>query len=140
MSVLKNMSRFDETRSFKVWLFAIARNKCMDIMRKRSRFVLFSVFSRDAQESPIEDTIVSEEPLPNDMAAKVETIDLVKNAIAGLPFEQKTAILLREYEGMAYKQISETMDCSVEKVKILLFRAREALFRKLEPVLKEMEI
>ena len=140
LSVFENIYRFDEKMSFPSWLFTIARNKCLDTIRKRKKFVLFSIFSSNKEDKGIEETIAGENKGADENIDEAEIAEAVRAALSLLPFEQRTAIVLREYERMSYKEIADTMDCSINKVKILLFRAREALSRHLGPVLKEMGI
>jgi RNA polymerase sigma-70 factor (ECF subfamily) len=59
----------------------------------------------------------------------------VESAIAELPEDLRTAIVLRELEGMSYEQIAETMGCPVGTVRSRIFRAREAIDEKLKPLL-----
>ncbi len=140
LSVFENINRFDESMSFPSWLFTIARNKCLDTIRKRKKFVLFSMFSSNKEGKGIEEKIAGENKRADENIDEAEIAEMVRAALAILPFEQRTAIVLREYEGMSYKEIADAMDCSINKVKILLFRAREALSKHLGPVLKEMGI
>ena len=64
---------------------------------------------------------------PSESLVKKETSEHVRHAIAGLPPEQREAITLKQYHDLSYLQISEVLDCSLEKVKILIFRAKEQL-------------
>ena len=65
--------------------------------------------------------------LPPDELVKLETAIHVKKAIHNLPESQKEAIVLREYHQLNYNEISEILGCSLEQVKILIFRGRERL-------------
>ena len=64
---------------------------------------------------------------------------IVQKAINKLPEEQKEALLLREYQGFTYEEISQVLNCSLDKVKVLIFRARNHLKEVLPPVLLEGE-
>jgi RNA polymerase sigma-70 factor (ECF subfamily) len=59
----------------------------------------------------------------------------VNRAISDLPEELRTAILLREIEGMSYEEIAQTMECPVGTVRSRIFRAREAIDREIAPLL-----
>jgi RNA polymerase sigma-70 factor (ECF subfamily) len=59
----------------------------------------------------------------------------VNDAIGALPEDLRTAILLREVEGLSYEEIAEAMDCPVGTVRSRIFRAREAIDRNLKPLL-----
>jgi RNA polymerase sigma-70 factor (ECF subfamily) len=64
-----------------------------------------------------------------------EIVETIKTAIAKLPEEMRIAIMLREFEGMSYEEIAEAMDCPVGTVRSRIFRAREAIDNKLNPLL-----
>ena len=72
---------------------------------------------------------------PEHLALTNEIGEAVNKAIAGLPDELRTAILLREIEGMSYEEIAQTMDCPVGTVRSRIFRAREAIDKQIGPLL-----
>ena len=65
-----------------------------------------------------------------------EIVDTIKTAIENLPEEMRIAIMLREFEGMSYEEIAVAMDCPVGTVRSRIFRAREAIDSKLNPLLE----
>ncbi|MDZ4242682.1 MAG: RNA polymerase sigma factor, partial [Candidatus Omnitrophota bacterium] len=69
--------------------------------------------------------------------ADQETGEQIRKAIEKLPDSQKEALILREYHGMSYDEISQVLGCSLENVKILIFRGRERLRRELTSFLTE---
>jgi RNA polymerase sigma-70 factor (ECF subfamily) len=64
-----------------------------------------------------------------------QIIQVIKTAIENLPEEMRIAITLREFEGMSYEEIAEAMDCPIGTVRSRIFRAREAIDEKLNPLL-----
>ena len=58
----------------------------------------------------------------------------MNSAIADLPEDLRTAIVLRELEGLSYEEIAESMDCPVGTVRSRIFRAREAIDKRLRPI------
>ncbi len=76
-------------------------------------------------------------PGPQDQLAVKETGDHVREAITRLSPEQREAIVLQHYEGLSYDEISKVLDCSLDKVKVLIFRAKEKLRVELAFILKE---
>jgi RNA polymerase sigma-70 factor (ECF subfamily) len=60
---------------------------------------------------------------------------MVNKTIDGLPEDLRTAIVLREVEGMSYEEIAQAMDCPVGTVRSRIFRAREAVDKRLKPLL-----
>jgi len=65
-----------------------------------------------------------------------EIIDTIRSAIDKLPEEMRTAIMLREFDGLSYEEIAAAMDCPVGTVRSRIFRAREAIDSKLNPLLE----
>ena len=65
-----------------------------------------------------------------------EIVDTIKTTIENLPEEMRIAIMLREFEGMSYEEIAVAMDCPVGTVRSRIFRAREAIDSKLNPLLE----
>ena len=62
---------------------------------------------------------------------------VVEDSIAALPDDLRTAIRLREFEGMSYEEIAQAMDCPIGTVRSRIFRAREAIDNNLEPLLDD---
>ncbi|HSL63487.1 MAG TPA: RNA polymerase sigma factor, partial [Gaiellaceae bacterium] len=105
------------------WLFKIAENVCLTRRRSSTR--------RGRVESPgdmqaLQDFVAAPQRLGAD-----ELIQL-QDALAAMPQSQRTAILLREWQGLSYREIAETMDLSDAAVETLIFRARRSLARGLE--------
>jgi RNA polymerase sigma-70 factor (ECF subfamily) len=73
---------------------------------------------------------------PENLALSNELKRVVFNAIEALPEDLKTAMTLRELDGLSYEDIAEVMDCPVGTVRSRIFRAREAVEKKIEPLLK----
>jgi RNA polymerase sigma-70 factor (ECF subfamily) len=122
---------------FSTWLYTIAHNLCIDRIRRNKRtFSLWFKKNKDDkeyQEMDIPDTKF----LPNVPLEEKDASFFVKRSIEKLPLEQKEAIVLREYHSLNYEDISKVLNCSVEKVKILIFRARERLRKELLPLMEE---
>jgi RNA polymerase sigma-70 factor (ECF subfamily) len=72
---------------------------------------------------------------PEAVALSDEIHRTVNDAIGALPEDLRTAIILREVEGLSYEEIAEAMDCPVGTVRSRIFRAREAIDRSLKPLL-----
>ncbi len=64
-----------------------------------------------------------------------QVAEAVNRAIEKLPEELRTAIVLRELEGLSYEEIAETMACPIGTVRSRIFRAREAIANELRPLL-----
>lgn len=136
--VLLFQKRFvdDGRAKLTTWLFTVARNNCLT----RLRSVKHTISTWFKKETGVEE---SQWDLPDtsidagESMRQKESARLVRKALMKLPIEQKEALILREYEKKDYAEIAQILNCSFEKVKILIFRAREALRKDLLPILKE---
>ncbi|HEU4601293.1 MAG TPA: sigma-70 family RNA polymerase sigma factor, partial [Steroidobacteraceae bacterium] len=78
---------------------------------------------------------LKDEDTPEGVLLTDEIRNVVERAMEQLPEDLRTAIVLRELEGLSYEEIAEAMDCPVGTVRSRIFRAREAIDKKLKPLL-----
>lgn len=107
--------------SFRAWLLRIAANLCRDELRRRGRRPSSSLDT--ALEAGMPDP-PDEEPLPEESALNAELRDSLQAALAELPEEQRTAIVLCDVEGLDYAEIAVAMKTSLGTVKSRIARAR----------------
>jgi len=120
--------------SFKTWAYAVARNSCLSKMRTGAKFFpLWSSKNDSGHEGPID--VIDPQGIARDQLDQKEIAVLLQKAINKLGPQQKEALLLREYQGFSYEEIAQVLQCSLEKVKVLIFRARSYLKEALPPVL-----
>lgn len=124
---------------FSTWFYTITHNICIDKIRKRKKTVFLWFKRRDPEADYEMLELPDSKPLSDVRLEEDDTAVFVKKAIDSLPLELKEAIILREYHNLSYAEISRVMQCSIPKVKILIFRAREKLKRTLVPVIKEAQ-
>lgn len=130
------MGNFRGDSAFYTWLYRIAINTAKNYLVSRSR--RSSDYEIDVQDAEVLGNATQLQGLetPERLLLNEEIIDTIKTAIDKLPEEMRTAIMLREFEGMSYEQIAEAMDCPVGTVRSRIFRAREAIDNKLNPLLE----
>jgi RNA polymerase sigma-70 factor (ECF subfamily) len=136
---LKAYERFGELRQSQTaggWLRTVATNLSLNhLTRYRARWRFFSeLFTRHGDDD--EDTPV-EFAAPETVEAAVAASDrrtLVEEALQKLPPAQRVPLVLYHIEGLTYEEIAAKLGVSLGKVKTDIFRGREALRRKLEPV------
>lgn len=122
----KSLQSFrDVEATFSTWLYTIARNTVLSELRKSKNKELFL---EDSYSIPK----VALEKLPEQELLKNEREHLVRQAINNLPEKQRSALILREYEQLDYKEIAHILDASVSSVKSLLFRGRANVKTQLE--------
>lgn len=113
---------------FSTWLFQIARNAALDRLRSRRRRPVTSLDK--LADSGYEPAQAGKTP-----AEQLDISDLgrgIAGAIGDLPEDQRTALVLFEYEGFSQARIAEIMRCSVKSVDARLYRARRTLRRRLK--------
>lgn len=121
--------------AFYTWLYRIAINTAKNYLVAQGRRPPGSDI--DAQEAEQFDgqSSLKEYETPERLLLKDEIEATVYKAIDELPEDLRTAITLREFEGMSYEEIAQTMGCPIGTVRSRIFRAREAIDKKLRPLL-----
>lgn len=123
----------DDDALFSTWLYTIARNTVISELRRSKNTEVY-----------IEDTnafsIHSSDVLPEQKLLQEERSGMIRDAINHLPENQRSAIILREYEEMDYKEIATILGLTVSSVKSLLFRARQSIKVQLEPYMLEPQL
>lgn len=121
--------------AFYTWLYRIAINTAKNYLAAESRHPMdHDVDLRDPEQYEVQARL-SDMDTPERLLLTEEIQRTVEHAIEGLPEELRTAIVLREIEGMSYEEIAQTMACPVGTVRSRIFRAREAIDGKLRVLL-----
>ncbi len=122
---------------FSTWFYTVTRNICLDIIRRRKR-TIFMWSKRDQDDGEaVQWDIPDAKNIPDVKAQERDCAEAIKKAMDRLPYEMKEAIVLREYQQLSYEEIGKVLGCTLEKVKILIFRAREKLRVELLPFIEE---
>jgi len=117
------------TAAFRPWLFRVARNLCLDQLRRRKfKLSLFRDLTKDDDQPFIPTDTGSIRP--DQVAETREANEAIEQAIEALPLKFREAFLLCEVEGMSYEDAAAVMGCPVKTVSTRLFRAR-ARFKSL---------
>ncbi len=128
------LPRFRGDSSFYTWLYRIGVNTAKNhLVAQGRRPPDADIEVQDAERLDI-DAMLREHDTPEAEAHRDEVERTVIEAIEALPEELRTAVTLRELEGMSYQEIATVMDCPVGTVRSRIFRAREAIERRLRPL------
>jgi len=120
IKMFQNISSLQNTDSFLPWLFHIARNE------------VFMVLRRNKRNGTQTDETLWDEITPHVIAVSTETTELVQRTIQNLKKEYREVLVLREYEQLSYQQIAEITGDTENSVKSRLFKARQAITKKLK--------
>jgi RNA polymerase sigma-70 factor (ECF subfamily) len=124
----QNLSNFRPEASFYTWLYRIAVNTCLDYKRRPFFESLFK--KTDEGEEFIEEPS-SEWPSPERLYESKQIGSAMHNSIRKLPRKLRTAVILKEIEGLLYEEIADVLDVSIGTVKSRISRARDELKKSL---------
>jgi RNA polymerase sigma-70 factor (ECF subfamily) len=129
------LPQFRGDSAFYTWMYRIAINTAKNSLASRDRSpIRYDLDLTDPEESHSVQSKLQDPDTPEGMALTEEIRLIVNSAIDALPEELKTAIVLRELDGLSYEEISAAMECPVGTVRSRIFRAREAIDKRLREV------
>lgn len=124
------LPRFRGDAAFYTWLYRIALNGARNaILRRRQRG------GPQGVTAPQLPAPVGEIGTPESMLLSKQVMQTIDAAMDALPLDLRTAIVLREIEGLSYEEIAQVMACPLGTVRSRIFRARETIARRLRPLL-----
>ena len=146
ISTYRALANFRGDAQFYTWLYRIAANAAKKAAIRQARDpVKFlsdlqpdgsdTEFSEDLWEPSVTDPSQTHESGPEAEVASREIAAAVNEAVDALPPELAEAVTLREIEGMSYEDIALAMDCPIGTVRSRIFRAREAISKRIKPML-----
>ena len=141
LQVYKSARRYESRAKFSTWLFTIARNLCLNEIRRRSRHPADSLEEShtEHEDQPRQQFEDKSSVAPPEKLLHGELAQKIEEALAELPENQRTAILLCRQEELSYEEIAEVLGCSLSATKSLIHRGRETLKEKLKPYLRTGE-
>jgi RNA polymerase sigma-70 factor (ECF subfamily) len=135
LKAYRALASFRGDSAFYTWLYRIAINTAKNaLVSQRRRPVDFNLDLQDPDQYERQAKL-READTPEGVLLTDEIRAVVEEAMEQLPEDLRTAIVLRELEGLSYEEIAEAMDCPVGTVRSRIFRAREAIDKKLKPLL-----
>jgi RNA polymerase sigma-70 factor, ECF subfamily len=131
LRAFRGLRGFKGEAKFSSWLYRITLNLCRDWIRRERRAPLIQVPEgvdavdlADDQAAPVDSV--------EDLVARREMSLAVSRAMAELPEEQRTAIMLKEYHGLTFQEIADLLECPLSTVKTRLYQGLSVLRRRLE--------
>jgi len=138
LQVYKSAHRYEVASKFSTWMFTIARNLCLNEIRRRSRHPADSLDAThpDRDDQPLQQYEDKKTFSPPESLLHGELEEKIEQALAELPENQRTAILLCRGDELSYEDIAKVLGCSLSATKSLIHRGRETLKEKLKPYLR----
>jgi RNA polymerase sigma-70 factor (ECF subfamily) len=130
------LPRFRGDSAFYTWMYRIAVNTAKNhLAAQRRRPMDVELDLQDPEQYDLHAKL-KETDTPEGITLSNELQEIVERAIAALPEDLRTAIVLRELEGMSYEEIAQTMECPVGTVRSRIFRARDAIGKKVGSLIR----
>jgi RNA polymerase sigma-70 factor (ECF subfamily) len=131
--------KFKRSASFSTWLYTIATNLARSHLRSRARRPQVSLeVESEATGASLKDTLPEQGFSPSEALQAEERAEAVRSALALLPEELRTPLILAEYEELPQSEIATVLDCSAKAVETRIYRARQQLRSILKKTLAEL--
>ena len=131
LKAYRALPRFRGDAAFYTWMYRIAVNTAKNYLAaQRRRPMDVELDLQDPEQYELHAKL-KETDTPEGVTLSIELHETVERAIAALPEDLRTAIVLRELDGMSYEEIAETMECPIGTVRSRIFRARDAISKKI---------
>ncbi len=125
LSFYNNMNKLDLSRPVRPWLYKVARNNCLDHIKRKKPTNFSEIDPEDNFDVP------DNEPTLERQLDSAELLDLVKREISKLPPQYAETMVLKYFEDMTFEQIGETLDISPNTAKSNFYRGKTLLFKAL---------
>jgi RNA polymerase sigma-70 factor (ECF subfamily) len=130
------LPNFRGDSAFYTWLYRIGVNTAKNWLVANGRRMQTVSDIVDNDDEPIEESqLLRNDETPDRILMSKEIGETIDVALAALPEDLRTAVTLREIEGLSYEEIAQVMDCPIGTVRSRIFRAREAIAERLRPLL-----
>ncbi len=127
----RGLPRFKGEAKFSSWLYRITLNLCRDWIRRERRAPIVPT-PGGADPNTFADEQVSPATSVEELVGRRQMSEAVAQAMAELPEDQRTAILMKEYHGLTFQEIADTLQCPLSTVKTRLYQGLSVLRRRLE--------
>jgi RNA polymerase sigma-70 factor (ECF subfamily) len=135
LKAYRAIGKFRGDSAFYTWMYRIAVNTAKNYLVSQGRRAPEGGIDPEEAEQFSGESRLKEYATPENQVLTDEIERTVNRAIESLPDDLKSAITLRELEGLSYEDIAQVMDCPIGTVRSRIFRAREAIDKQLKPLL-----
>ncbi len=133
------LPRFRGDSAFYTWLYRIAINTAKNHLVARSRRPPSVDVDVDDADFRDDADMLRESEDPESALARDQLRETIDTALQDLPDDLRSALTLREFDGLSYEQIAQVLDCPVGTVRSRIFRAREFVDQRIEPLMQGQE-
>ncbi|MCX6760863.1 MAG: sigma-70 family RNA polymerase sigma factor [Candidatus Nealsonbacteria bacterium] len=116
LKVWRNLKKFDLEKSFKTWIFSIAKNTCIDFFRKK-KTIPFSMFEKENGENALLETLADSSPLPDELLERKGIGETLSKAMEVLSPKYRSVLFLRYNDHFNFREISETFNEPIDTIK-----------------------
>lgn len=127
MKIYRKLNQFRSESSLKTWIYRITMNQCHDFTRQKSLKTV-SLEDREEGYSHIQEQM-----------ELAESSELVRDSLMRLPAKFKDVVILKDMEGLTYKEIADSLGISIGTVESRLYRARMKLKKELHPLSEDLK-
>jgi len=131
------IKNFRSEAAFYTWMYRIAVNTAKNHLVSRSRRPPDSDVDVGESDDYMGANVLRDVDTPENLLHGEEVAKVVRDALHNLPEDLRTAVTLREFDGLSYEDIADVMSCPVGTVRSRIFRAREAIEKLLRPALAQ---
>ena len=135
VQLYSHLARLDEREPLAPWLFRVARNRCIDIIRRRRTVPLG--LPHDSSDAPVPFEQADDDPLPDELAERADLQRLLSGAIAQLPPAYAEVVALRYAGDRSFAEIAAILDCDEGAARVRFHRAKTLLRRSLRSLVEE---
>lgn len=132
------LPNFRGDSAFYTWIYRIAINTAKNHLVARNRRPPSSDLEVEEAEFYSGNEAIHEMNTPERNLLRDELQETIEQAFADLPKDLRTAVSLRELDGLSYEEIAEVMECPVGTVRSRIFRAREAIDKRIKPLVEDL--
>lgn len=130
------INKFRSESAFYTWMYRIAVNTAKNYLVSRSRRPPDVDVDVDESDDYAGSNVLQDIETPENRLHGNEVAETVRQALSNLPEDLRTAVTLREFDGLSYEDIADVMSCPVGTVRSRIFRAREAIDKQVRPMLE----
>ena len=135
LKAYRALPKFRGDSAFYTWLYRIAVNTAKNFLASGMRQPFDTAADFDEMEQIEQSNTLKDQTTPERLLLTRELQEAIITAIEALPVDLRSAITLRELDGLSYEEIASVMECPVGTVRSRIFRAREAVDKRIKPLL-----